>query len=482
MNEYRSRSEVIVDLPITEAVSATAGERLRDESTRTETLMTLLADPESSRIALYLPEDWLPTPDQLEYRELYRDAWWKLLNEIDYRADFVDGDIGELDHPGPRPMVVKAAHLIGPLVKNEVIDRYDVKYLHDAARGEIIEQSLADTLQVGTLAVASLADYTTMRTNLEQRVSDPTITPARVKWLYESGVERITRDIARAVDLPLAEQLMATEDTLQLQIALRAFARHGRHGADVAGMTTQIQALRTHDDRLVRRQAEVSLRHLYHAGIVPMNAIDERGLPVLSGMLSENVRFMQPEIVTARRIAERLGTDPVVTSALYPIVILGGSRLKGYGDDTSDVDMAVLVRPGATVPDGVLADVFGNELPKLLPLEMTDGRLHLDPDVSHLLYNALWIGDAHETGRVRSELARGYDDSADRRIALGRLEQDALRYRLMHKGYERHFAIEADDRALPRGGIDRDSTYWDPGYRRLATQIFAERVRLLRKK
>lgn len=66
----------------------------------------------------------------------------------------------------------------------------------------------------------------------------------------------------------------------------------------------------------------------------------------------------------------------------------------------------------------------------------------------------------------------------ERYVALRRLEQDALQYRLMHKGYEYHYAVRADDVTLPQDGIDSGSTFWDEGYRTLATRLFAEKVRL----
>lgn len=98
---------------------------------------------------------------------------------------------------------------------------------------------------------------------------------------------------------------------------------------------------------------------------------------------------------------------------------------------------------------------------------------------SHLLYNNVWIGERETIEQLRKELTAPYEnDPTLRRIALRRLEQDALQYRLMHKGYERHYVVDGDDRRLERGGVDRQSVYWDPGYRRLATQLFAEKVRL----
>jgi hypothetical protein len=54
------------------------------------------------------------------------------------------------------------------------------------------------------------------------------------------------------------------------------------------------------------------------------------------------------------------------------------------------------------------------------------------------------------------------------------MERDTVLYRLLHKGYERYFPIQS-----PYAGataIDGDSAFYDPRFRRFATELYLGRV------
>lgn len=100
-----------------------------------ESLSGLLAsDSEYQRVLLYLPFEflpsvgWKPTSDRFkkaaeDFRTAYMSAWENLLVIHDVRANFVDGDVLEVEkREGDLPRVVKAAHLIPKLVEAGFFD------------------------------------------------------------------------------------------------------------------------------------------------------------------------------------------------------------------------------------------------------------------------------------------------------------------------------------------------------------------------
>ncbi len=457
-----------------------------------EALTKTLRNPELARIALYIPWHWLPGDDHHEYREAYLDAWWSLLEQVDQRADFVDGDIGERNDGMPRPFVAKAAHLAPQLVRAGLLTREELEHIHRHTNGIVLRRSIDDAKQPARFVPDTVTPETIhARLALVREQADATTVPrARSKWLFETAVRSMTREAARTLSLRESERLMESDDEITTLIALRSLSRHSRHGAGVSSYLPWYAMQLEHDSLAVRRQARATFRHLYNSGHLMTDTLHAYGVPVpvLSGELSENALSMTTEIQRMREAAEAIAHNPDLAAAYFPVVLMGGSRLKGYGDEHSDVDTTVIVRPGATANPYRLRDLFGKDLPLQLRTEASPAGVRImetamtDATWSHLVYSTLWVGDDPTIDQLRRDLTAAYDDPALRHGALRRLEQDSLQYRLMHKGYEQHFAIEADDNVVPKGGTDNDSVFWDLGYRELATRLFIEKVRLPRVK
>ncbi|MGD0576567.1 MAG: hypothetical protein ABSA74_00620, partial [Candidatus Staskawiczbacteria bacterium] len=111
------------------------------------------------RIILYLPFEMLPDKkwkpgEELgesadNFRKTYMKAWHGLLQTHDVRANFVDGDVLEIDRrKEDLPRVVKAAHLIPKLVEKGLIDARDAIRLMKDSTDEVLKHSIADTLPV----------------------------------------------------------------------------------------------------------------------------------------------------------------------------------------------------------------------------------------------------------------------------------------------------------------------------------------------
>ncbi len=469
------RDELVVMPPMTEVGGILPADILADDHQRSDWLAQTLRQPGSARLALYVPHDWLPTSQQAEYREAYLDAWWGCLADTDCRGDFVDGDNGEDSDLDQAPRVAKAAHLAPILGRAGILSASDVEYITSGTDSDILRASFADTDRpASTAQQATLGDLPQLVASANQAADDPTITEARSRWLRQAGLHTVVRDVARGVGRPTAEQLMYSDNNIERQVALRALALDARAGGDLTATLPWMLRQRQHDDIAVRQQADTALRHLYNSGKLP----EFMDMPQLAGELSANLRFMPAELQQARAAAEQISQRPELKEVLYPVVMLGGSRLKGYGDETADIDMALLARPGARLPDGLLATAFTGWQPTIVPSTMAEHGLHVDPLWSNLLFNAVWIGEKTEIDELRQAVATMYHTPLDKHIARRRLEQDVLQYRLLHKGYERHYPVQADNTLIAPDGIDSQSTFWDPGYRRLATRLFAEKVRL----
>src|SRR3989344_5349104 len=94
-----------------------------------ESLGDLLDNPDYRRVALYIPFEFLPdTRKKLgsedfqrsaqELSQKFMEAWQALLSSHDVRANFVDGDVLEMESmTEDSPRVVKAAHLLPKLVE-----------------------------------------------------------------------------------------------------------------------------------------------------------------------------------------------------------------------------------------------------------------------------------------------------------------------------------------------------------------------------
>jgi hypothetical protein len=100
------------------------------------------------------------------------------------------------------------------------------------------------------------------------------------------------------------------------------------------------------------------------------------------------------------------------------------------------------------------------------------------------LFNSVWIGNAGIIYSLRERLLPAYfqEDNQNnfgrsaRELYLERLEQDLLQYRLMHKGYERHFPINTLSHLPHAELVDGSSAFWDSGYRQIATKLFVNSV------
>jgi predicted nucleotidyltransferase len=249
-----------------------------------------------------------------------------------------------------------------------------------------------------------------------------------------------------------------------------------------------------------------TFRRLHQLGIVDDRQLKELSItiPKLAGPFSENLKLIAKETNDIKNIITAIEKDLELSKFIYPVVILYGSRLKGYGTQKSDIDLAIFVKPGTSIDSRqelrkalqkyFTPEKFPGEIVEFW-LEEKDGELSVQdfakPDDlqgnshwTHALFGGAWEGDKNTIKKLREKLLVPYLRDTGKNIRgrsareryLEELERDTLQYRLMHKGYEKFFPPYGGIHTPHANEIDEESMFWDSGYRQLATKLFASRV------
>ncbi|MFA6042173.1 MAG: hypothetical protein WCV85_00755 [Patescibacteria group bacterium] len=569
------------DLPLEEAV-ANGNIPEAEVAELYTSLQYLLEDEDYQRIALYLPFEFLPPktwePDSPalqqateEFRQAYSRAWEKLLSVHDVRANFVDGDVLDVEsRAGDLPRVVKAAHLIPKLVERNLMTTQEVVELLESSDDETLQQSIADTLPVladlGLLHEAELkamhASSNAFVRNVTLEISIPsehsekqetttasTLSPSALQETIQNAFKQIDAEtytgmtkkreawLTREKKRKILETL---GDALQTAIANGALNQHTleeyfdpkasveSQQAAINGIRKAIEAItRTnpqaaqvlferYQDTLtalwhtaapaVHEELEKTFFRLHGLQLITTSELEalDISVPALAGPFSKNLSELKAEVQDTQNIVAAIEANPELSQKLYPVVLLFGSRLKGYGANGADVDTGVFVRPGVAPSEHEklqkqLKETFTqNHLQGDVVafwLEETKGGLGVQdfnsPEVSlgesswtHILFGAAWEGNASEIRELREKLLTPYMYDTQktlhgreaRGLYIEELERDTLQYRLMHKGYERFFPAHGGIQTPHADRIDGQSTFWDSGYRQLATQLYANRV------
>ncbi|MEK9182306.1 MAG: hypothetical protein AAB781_01805 [Patescibacteria group bacterium] len=249
-----------------------------------------------------------------------------------------------------------------------------------------------------------------------------------------------------------------------------------------------------------------TFRRLFRLKIVDIELLNtlEITIPDLSKPFSENLESIELQTQDIKTMINKIETDSELSKYVYPIVIIYGSRLKGYGMNNADIDIAVMIKPSTPFSQ---RDVIHDKLKTIFEYKEIHGAVTefwLDeikkglvihdfekPEVTlgekwwtHVIFGGVWEGDQSAIDELRKKLLMPYFLETDevihgreaRELYLEELERDTLQYRLMHKGYERFYPSYGGIHTLHADKIDGDSVFWDSGYRNTAIQLFASRV------
>lgn len=531
-------------------------------------LSAILSDSDYERLVLYLPFELLPSPswqphdDYLlqeieKFKSAYLRAWQHLLNIEDVRANFVDGDVLETHlRVADVPRVVKAAHLIPSLIKHGLLSVDEIIDLYLGIDDSVLKQSIAEsllvladmgsvyadavqrcgitynpidetkaTLEGATTPAASIAvEYEKMLTLLATPL-DLEVTENRKLWLERKRFDDSVSALARQIGHILTQNVLQHDELVSVlpfltdSVAAHVYIESVRQaleqlcikkrGSNVGlfmQYASDIQALLQSDDPSVVERAKKCLRHANKLGYITDQSLMELGITTsdLAGSVVENLALM-PEIIEAvEDLARQIAADPRLSTFMLPVLSLGGSRLKGYGEQTSDIDLCIFIKPGVSYTAreeirSIIRNFFAShgmdEHPIEFWLEDTDESLRIrdfaaddqlagGSEWTHILFDTVLIGDEEDTNALIQQLLPNYFKKPEldtfgrspRTHYLERLEQDLLQYRLLHKGYECHFPRVNCIDVPHANAVDGESMFWDAGYRKVATRLFVNRV------
>ncbi len=502
----------------------------------------LESDQNYERLALYLPFEFLPnttwepkSKKLVEAKERFSMAYLKafkgLLLMHDVRTNFVDGDVLEADQKNDNhPRVVKAAHLLPKLVEKGLVTIKDIETLTKETDDELLKSSIAEALMVindngkseekEEERMSVELTFQEIKALLEKEFSAidsqkfGNITEKRKKWLKErqkqETVERLGKNLSLQINEVDGAEFLLPEATVSSQQVLIEGIRNAVESAAASNLKKAQELYGQHKEVLLKLWSQnkntealsKTFQRFYKLGIVDGGQLEALNIPAvnLEGPFSVNLENMKEEVVQIQEIIRGVEANPELSKLIYPVVLVFGSRLKGYGSKDADIDLGVFVRPKVSVDqEGNLQDLLkvfntGTGLTEFW-LEEKNGKLVVDntekPGTmaaknywTHILFGSAWEGSPEMIKKIQQELLTDYLYETDekiegenaRMIYLGEMERDALQYRLMHKGYEKFFPPYGGIHTAHADSIDGESMFYDSGYRQLATKIFINQV------
>jgi hypothetical protein len=469
----------------------------------------------AERLLLYFPMElvpgsaWKPQTKRLSntiktFTQIYKQKLRLLLTHKDLRANFTDGDIPEEEiRRGPLPQVVKAVHLIPPLVLKGTLNMEWVDSIHVDGSDRVLEESLEeirhlltyeggekenpkDSLVRDSAWLKSCVSQTleAIRSSRQKHLATLAEKPeARVAWETLRDDQKLVTQCSSEIAEGLMEGSLTTADleylfgdsetAEQVLIGIVSVRMMIDNSADYEAFKALVESIGPSRDTRIHEALE-SLRHRV-----------ENAKPIPR----------QEDMVVFEKIAEAIETDQELSEFLFPVIIAYGSRIKGCSTKNGDVDFAVMVRPGtpfglrSKIQTGLKAiiaslGVHGKALE--FWLEERSGHILVrdfgktdrslaDSSFGDTLLQGAWFGEEETIRRLYEEILEGYLESTYRVDLLREMERVVLQYRLMHKGYH-HFHSEQRSACVQKEMVDYQGAFWDPGYRRLATTLFLRKV------
>jgi hypothetical protein len=508
------------------------------------------AKESNSRLLLYLPFELIPdkkwktnsislSESISKFHKIYLKTWKKLLLVQDIRSCFTDGDIPEDESEYPIPKVVKAAHLAWILVKKELISFEEVIKIIETSQDEVLKESLRGSVKVmedlglstvlkikksnsqePLLHITNLSKlilkFNNAITCLENDINSLTVSSSRKKWLWESGRERIICDFSHMISSYAVDNWISITDfkkftrkcfqdesltLLAIETIVLYLEKLCKEGESLALnsyslLKSEIEFLSESQSTNVKNTIKRLELRLSHLGI---NGKTEKVFP--GEKFSLKLAMDENELDELIKILEFIKTDEKLSKMLFPVVLLYGSKVKGYG--SIDFDLAILVRPWVNIS---LRPIIQKSLSEIIKntslqisflefwLEWEEGHLKIrdfkDIDTliggnnfAHVLFESAWIGSLSDVEQIFNSLISRFFISnaggitqAIKPLLLQEIERNTLQFRLMHKGYSYMYPSQRIINTSNSSAIDSNSSFWDGGYRQLATKLFVSKV------
>ena len=494
------------------------------------------------------------------FSDVYMKKWKELLSIKNYRTSFVNGDIVEQEYrTGNIPEVSKAAHLIPILAQKGQLSVQQVLELIKNSDDQILRDSIADTMPVlADMNILTDADIEKMQNsedrfikniaviikdNKENKLSEEkknkdntynaewldnvdqeiqkdlskfknstNASTKRVSWENQENekniVKKFGKDISNSIESgsisheALQKFLNKNQDTVSQKIyieSVKNILKYKNNKDTINQYSDSIKNLWDTNNPETQDYIEGMYLKLYSSNLLEKKDLDILDIQIPNIGEPFSKEKINSEMVEISAIAKSIENDPELSKFVYPTAILYGSKIKGYGSRTSDIDIAVFIKPGTSLDtrdkiQNLLQEKFKHKKIQDKPMEfwLTEDEDNLavkditnpdnsmgDSTLAHVLFEGAWCGDRGTIKELHEKLLTKYlysKNDKERNLWLSELERDTLQYRLMHKGYNRMYSKVGGVNTEHSDDIDGESTFWDSGYRRLATKLFIQKV------
>lgn len=431
----------------------------------------------NDRFILYFPLELVPQTNLYKkvdpaidrFIEIYSTTLLKMMSVRDVRADFIDGDIPDLAL-NEYPEIVVQSEYIADALRSKGYNFYHgtpkkLTFLEDQQLPWNLSLfNSADPDDINKLVRYALNDCQPNYKNLSAK---------REKWLRwdhrRRSIIRFSRNCHHLFTTINNNWFNGLSDD-SLEAVVSSIGRAVEHGTEHQQFVPFLK----------HAQEKIDLTGIicrwYHSQIIDEQFVSDFGIiiPNIAGNLNNNLLPVKDQIEKFKLIIE----SKVIDDIIYPMFIVFGSRLKGYCSQSSDIDIAVLIKPGTRDQHLVtkrLNESFGTDVTQYW-LDDHHGNLmikdfkRLDAYIgesldSHVILNGSWFGEEQAIEDVANRLILPYIQESDvKEFRVKQMERDILQYRLLHRGYSKLFPTTTSH------------TFFDEGYRLTASKLYTTHV------
>lgn len=473
------------------------------------------------RLLLYFPLEYLPStridnPDKTlnmvrdNFIILYKKRWYELIEDLDAEVDFTNGDIQEIEIRSEEPKLIKKGlelipHLmkIGVLIQNNVPFSY--KPLLKKEQGNSLSNFNISSIQ----GLFTLINHE-VEVNLSKlKAREKEVHKSRSEWEYEENTNNTIHKMSRILEFLVDKRSLThsciiklikqRRSTIFTKIAIKFFTTLILKGILIKREDLDsLCKLYKESNFLVKKDIRKLL--LYARSFKLLSDDDLLQIDIQKTDFSKSLdleKVLSKEFKFIIESLERLEDNLVLMKYIEPVVLLSGSKIKGYSNNLSDTDLSVFIKPNISedkleeirmllikhfddpsIKGNILQFWLNNEDGYLLIKDHDRWEKDLGRSFySHSLLQGFYIGKQKVINKLFNSLLMPYlfdnisqyGEVSGRNLWLKEMERDALQYRLLHRGYEEENPILEN--------IDSpNNTFWNSGYRKVATQLYIDKV------
>jgi hypothetical protein len=324
----------------------------------------------------------------------------RLLDEVDIRAGFVDGDVLEpaLRHGAKPEQITKAPHLLPWLMRKGIFSQEEVLSLvrhattptsiqafadvipvlyHESLLDERIHEVLATSTskvftrlasrlkhtQETTPALATVeqtpkdifASFTQTYEATKRRIASSSVSEARKIWQTEIQTERLQSDFAHRllhymgdIDKNVIDALLEKNDPLTVSLLMTAcrlqagkeFETSHSIEQHTQTMISYVLSKTAHvKDSVTKRSRETLQAYVHHYGL------DASSYEAPQFIANKETSLTKQYMESLAMCATHIEHDPLLSRFVYPVTLSLGSYAKGYAKKESDMDMGIFIKP-----------------------------------------------------------------------------------------------------------------------------------------